>query len=356
MSDSGAATSARRPWPGETLELGGRLLHVRRTPAPPGGEPALFLHGLGGSATNWTDLMALLADRLEGMAVDLPGFGWSPPPADGRYSIRAHAAAVVDAIEAWGRGPVHLFGNSLGGAVATRVAAGRPDLVRSLVLVSPALPVHRAQRSNAHLPMVATPILGERLIRRFSRVAVERRVRGSFSLIYGDPTGVPPERVAEAVAEARRRSELTHESEALIGSLRSLLAGYLERGPEAPWRLAARVPAPTLLVYGLRDRLVDPATASRAARTFPNASLTLLPGSGHVAQMEHPELVARVVRRHLDTAASMPPAPLFQPTPHRASAGLRRPRSYLAVLAALISLAVAAPLLRRATRARTSEI
>src|SRR5690242_15777939 len=125
-------------WPGELASAGAQRLFVRT--APGGGEPAVYIHGLAGSATNWTDLMAELSDFVSGDAVDLPGFGFSPPPPNGDYSISAHARAVAGFIAARGRGPVHLFGNSLGGAVATRLAARRPDLIKSLTLVSPALP------------------------------------------------------------------------------------------------------------------------------------------------------------------------------------------------------------------------
>ena len=59
------------------------------------------------------------------------------------------------------------------------------------------------------------------------------------------------------------------------------------------WQQAARVQAPTLLVWGDRDRLVDVSLAPRAAQTFPDARLLVLPGVGHVAQMERPDLVAR---------------------------------------------------------------
>ncbi len=118
-----------------------------RPPCGPGtAEPAVFVHGLGGSATNWTDLMDLLASgpqpapALAGEAVDLPGFGFSPAPADGDYSIDAKARAVIEFIEQRRRWPVHLIGNSLGGSVAVRVAGRRADLVKTLTLISPALP------------------------------------------------------------------------------------------------------------------------------------------------------------------------------------------------------------------------
>ena len=62
-------------------------------------ERALYVHGLGGASTNWTDLAALLAVRFDGWAVDLPGFGRSQPPPRGRYSIRGHVRAVIDVLE-----------------------------------------------------------------------------------------------------------------------------------------------------------------------------------------------------------------------------------------------------------------
>src|ERR1044071_4754741 len=67
-------------WPGRTVELDGTATFVRDTPATNAtAEPALYVHGLGGSSSNWTDLAALLADKLDGQAIDLPGFGFSDP-------------------------------------------------------------------------------------------------------------------------------------------------------------------------------------------------------------------------------------------------------------------------------------
>lgn len=291
------------PWPGEMVLLGRQEIHVRRMPATAAGaEPAVYVHGLGGSGTNWTDLAEMLSDRVDSLLPDLPGFGWSPAPADGDYSVRAHADSVIALLEKDARGPVHLFGNSLGGAVATRIAALRPDLVRTLTLISPALPAYRPRPSSIHLPVVGIPWLGERLVRLYARLETERRVWASLRYSFADPGSASPRRIAEAVAETRRREKLAHESDAILASLRGVLATYFHRGDENPWRLAARVQAPTLLVYGAMDRIVDPRSAPRAARTFPRATLSVLPRTGHVAQMEHPALVAGLVRRHLDAS------------------------------------------------------
>jgi pimeloyl-ACP methyl ester carboxylesterase len=267
-----------------------------------------MVHGLGGAATNWTDVMDLLRDRLRPVAPDLPGFGFSPPPVGDDYSLRGHARAVTELVERVGAGqPVHLMGNSLGGTVSTVVAATRPDLVRTLTLVSPALPVLRPQLSNVHLPALAVPWAGQQLAKRLGRYPVEQRVRATIALCWADPSRVPPERFEDAMTEADRRARLEHDGDAMIKSLRSLMTAYLRPDRWPLWRLAARVPAPTLLVYGLKDRLVDPRTASRAARTFPDNRLLLLPDSGHVSQMEHPGAVAAAIRRLVETPSSRTP-------------------------------------------------
>jgi pimeloyl-ACP methyl ester carboxylesterase len=300
--------TVRPHWPGHLVELPTGPLHVREAGEPGGGrEPAVMVHGLGGAATNWTDLMGLLEDRLHSLAPDLPGFGWSPPPPHGDYSLRAHLAAVVALVEATDRGPVHLLGNSLGGTVALVTAATRPDLVRTLTLVSPALPVLRPRATNVHLPALAVPFAGQRLARRLGRFPVEQRVRATIALCWADPSRVPAERVAEAIDEADRRARLDHDSDAMLQSLRSLMSAYLRPRAWPLWSLAEHVTAPTLLVYGLKDRLVDPRTASRAAKAIPDSRLVVVPDSGHVTQMEHPGLVAREVRRLLPSGTAATP-------------------------------------------------
>lgn len=297
--------TVRPHWPGHLVELPTGALHVREAGAPGDGrEPAVMVHGLGGAATNWTDLMGMLDDRLHTLAPDLPGFGWSPPPAHRDYSLRAHVSALVALLEAGDRGPVHLFGNSLGGTVALVAAATRPDLVRTLTLVSPALPVLRPRATNVHLPALAVPWAGQRLARRLDRFPVEQRVRATIALCWADPSRVPAQRVAEAIEEASRRARLQHDGDALLMSLRSLMVAYLRPRAWPLWRLAEHVAAPTLLVYGLKDRLVDPRTAPRAAKAVPDSRLVVVPDSGHVTQMEHPGLVAHEVRRLLSSGAA----------------------------------------------------
>ena len=98
------------------------------------------IHGLAGSSTNWTRLAAALSPAATGYSVDLPGHGRSDPPPRGHYSLRADAELIAAVIEQVSGAPVHLVGNSFGGIIATLLAAARPELVRTLTVISPAVP------------------------------------------------------------------------------------------------------------------------------------------------------------------------------------------------------------------------
>ncbi|TVL94009.1 alpha/beta fold hydrolase [Streptomyces sp. SAJ15] len=284
-----------------TASLPGLTLSVRsRPPSRAGLPPALYVHGLGGSSLNWSALMELLADRVDSEALDLPGFGDSPPPDDGDYSLTGHARAVIRYLDASQRGPVHLFGNSMGGAIVTRVAAVRPDLVSTLTLISPALPELRAQRTAWPTALLALPGAARLFVRATQDWTVERRTREVLALCYGDPSRVSPEALAAAVAEQERRAELPYFWDAMARSARGVVDAYTLGGQHSLWRQAERVLAPTLLVYGLRDRLVGHRMAHRASAAFRDSRLLTLVDAGHVAMMEYPEEVARAVIGLLD--------------------------------------------------------
>ncbi|MFD8391626.1 alpha/beta fold hydrolase [Streptomyces sp. NPDC059680] len=283
-----------------SVGLPGVTLSIRsRPPAREGLPPALYVHGLGGSSQNWSALMAELDGVVDGEAVDLPGFGDSPPPDDGNYSVTGHARAVIRYLDAAGRGPVHLFGNSLGGAVTTRVAAVRPDLVRTLTLVSPALPELRIQRTAAPTALLGVPGVAALFTRLTREWTAEQRVRGVLALCYGDPGRVSPEAFQHAVEELERRLQLPYFWDAMARSARGIVNAYTLGGQHGLWRQAERVLAPTLLIYGGRDQLVGFRMARRAARAFRDSRLLSLPDAGHVAMMEYPDVVATTFRELL---------------------------------------------------------
>ncbi|SDM14957.1 Pimeloyl-ACP methyl ester carboxylesterase [Nonomuraea maritima] len=277
-------------WPGRMIGS----MHVRSTPAGPA-EQAVFVHGLAGSATNWTDLMHELKDIVQGHAPDLPGAGFSPEPADGDYSVDAHAGAVIGLLTH--TGPAHLIGNSLGGAIAVRVAASRPDLVRSLTLISPALPDLVPRYGPVRVAAAALPRLGEWAADRLRVLPAEHRIQSSFAMVWADMGAVHPLRLQDAIEEQRRRDGLPHASRAVVATARGIVAEYFRLGRDNLWRQAEQVQAPTLIIHGRHDRLVRPAMARKAYRAFRQVRLVLLPTAGHVAMMEMPQVVAAEARR-----------------------------------------------------------
>jgi pimeloyl-ACP methyl ester carboxylesterase len=295
-------------WPGREVELDGLKSYVRDTPATaPGAEPALYVHGLGGSSTNWTDLAGVLSERLDGQAIDLPGFGHSDPARS--YSLTAMAAHIIRWVEHSGRGPVHLFGNSMGGAAVVVAAALRPDLVRSLTLISPAMPFLDPRRSlqGPIVPLLLLPNAAKLAAKRMSSMDPEELAAMVIDSCYADPTRYPEQRRLEAIEEARRRHSVPWYAEAYVGSLRGLVGSFLRAylpGEGSMWRMAAKIQAPTLVIAGRQDKLVDIRTAPQVARLVPDSRLMMLEGVGHVAQMEVPRTVARAVLGLLDELQS----------------------------------------------------
>lgn len=291
------------PHPGRFLDLGPHQLFVR-TPVPPDdpGEraPAVLVHGLAGASTSWRDLAALLCPTLDCLVPDLPGFGRSDPPPDEDWSLDTHVAAVARLIERHVGAPVHLLGTSLGGAVCVRLAAQRPDLVRSLVLVSPSLPDFRPRLVPDPLVLGAVvPGLGRLLRRRESSQPTRARVRHLMELCWADPDAVHPDRVREAEEEVSRRSGLAWASTAFEGSVRGLVAAWVERGERGLWRALAGIAVPVLVVWGKQDRLADVRLAERAGQVLRDGEVLVLEHTGHVSHMEDPHRVAEAVLRHV---------------------------------------------------------
>lgn len=292
-----AVALAAREWPYRMIRVDGLDACLREVPdADPELPPVVFVHGLGGSSLNFTAVGHLLSDAVRGSALDLPGFGRTPPR-DRPSGIADHARVLEAYLDEYAGPPVHLFGNSMGGAVAVHLTARRPDLVRTLTLVSPAMPDARPRVVSAYFAAISAPKLGLALIRRNTRLPFERRVKLGLRLIFGDDSALPPEVVQAYETELRRRDTQPWVAESVYAGARSLVQANLTLPRWSLWADAARVRCPVLLVYGGRDKLVDARIRNRAQAAFPDARLLYLPASGHVAQIEHPAEVAAAFRQ-----------------------------------------------------------
>lgn len=284
------------PWPATFDQAGRARLNIRRTPGPDG-VPAVYVHGLGGSSTNWTDLAALLAPVAGGTALDLPGFGYSEPADGFDFSLEAHADVVARHIEDVGA-PVHLLGNSMGGAISLIVAARRPELVKTLTLISPAMPDRRPDPRRLSDPRMAfayLPLVGARVRRQLAALGPRDRAAQVIRLCFADPSKFAGSRLDELAEEHGARAGFAWAAPALARSTFGIFRAWSAVGKASLWSLAPRVHTPTLVVWGLNDRVISVRRATRTARALPRARLLVLPRTGHVAQMERPIVVAKAV-------------------------------------------------------------
>ncbi len=117
---------------------------------------------------------------------------------------------------------------------------------------------------------------------------------------------MPEERIAEAVDEVRRQYGAPWYVDAYLRTLRGLVGSFVRAylpGSNSMWRVAERITAPTLVITGRQDRLVDVRVAPAVGKLIPDSRLLVLDQVGHVAQMERPDLVARAVLSMLDEFA-----------------------------------------------------
>ncbi|GAA5128442.1 alpha/beta fold hydrolase [Haloechinothrix salitolerans] len=276
-------------------------LHVRRTePAlsPDDADTAVYVHGLGGSSTNWTDLGVLLAPWGRGVAIDLPGFGFSEPDPAFDFTLAGHTEQLARFIAGLGKGPVHLLGNSMGGAIAALLAGGRPDLVKTLTLISPAVPDLRplpSRLSDPRMALAYLPVVGRSARRQLAAMTPRERARRVIELCFADPSSFPESRLAELAEEHGERLELPWAMTALSRSTSDIFRVWLARGPSSIWSVLRAVAAPSLVVWGDKDKVISARKAHRTARLLRDSRLLMLPNVGHVAQMEHPTAVARAV-------------------------------------------------------------
>lgn len=289
------------PWTGSVESVDGLRLHVRRTdPAltPEGTPTAIYIHGLGGSSTNWTDLGNTLAPWASGVAVDLPGFGFSEPEETFDFSLVSQVEALATFVAGLGDGPVHVLGNSMGGAIGALFAASHPELVRSLTLISPAVPDLRLdprRLSDPRMALAVLPLVGPRFRKQLAALGPRERAQQVIRLCFADPSVFPDQRLDELAEEHGARMAFEWAAPALARSTAQIFRTWFTPGGRSLWTTLTRITAPTLVVWGQDDKVVSVRKANRTVRKLARGKLLVLPRTGHVAQMERPYEVAHAV-------------------------------------------------------------
>jgi pimeloyl-ACP methyl ester carboxylesterase len=292
------------PWPGvedDRIEVAGRPTRVLRAEgrADDGddGDPQLLVHGLGGSAPTWIEVVGPLADRGPVVALDLPGFGRTPTRAGDRLTVAGYRDFVLRTADVLGWDRFTLHGNSMGGLVAMHLAAKHPDRVAALVLVSPAIP----PRVPAQLLFPARPTFDSMVPIAVSSVTASalgllglaspsltrRRNRELLGLIYSDPDSVD-HRILDLLAADFAGGEVDERRRALLSATRSIAGLWTD--PRSTWRALDRVTAPTLVLGGTKDALVPAKVLRSVLARRRDWRGHLVDDRRHALMLEDPEL------------------------------------------------------------------
>jgi len=298
---------------------------------PRRGPLIVCVHGLAGSAVNWSAIAPLLTSRCRVLAPDLAGHGLTRSARRGT-DVQSNKRLLDRFIDEVSNGPVILMGNSMGGMIALLEAEATADKVAGLVLVDPALPFVPARPDlliAAVFVASGLPGLGTALLRGVQKLPPKSVVARTLSLCCQDPSRVPADVVAAHVEMERRRSGFAEAGHDLGVATRSVIANA-GLGGHAYRAGIASLTCPVLLIHGERDRLVPASAARAAAQAHPSWSLVVLPDVGHVPQLEAPRACADAIFGWLDTGGR--PAELIAaaatPTVARLSISrrLRRPK------------------------------
>jgi pimeloyl-ACP methyl ester carboxylesterase len=256
------------------------------------GEPILFVHGLSGCWRNWLENLPHFGAGRRAIALDLPGFGTSPMP-DWEIEMPALGTLVNEFCDALGLTGTTLVGNSMGGFIAVEALGERPELYERLVLVS-AAGILNTWNPEGRATVTAfgwkkfSPMIADRGAWIVSRPHARRALLSPF-MRY--PNRLRADLLWEQLDGGARCPGF---GEALLALIRRDIREKL-----------GAIELPTLIVWGLSDRVIPVAAAVSYHRRIPHSRLEIFERTGHVPQLERPLRFNAVLD---DFLAEAPPA------------------------------------------------
>lgn len=247
---------------------------------PQGAETIVLVHGFGADKSTWLWFARDLTERYHVIAVDLPGFGASDRP-HGSYDVGTQVERLAAFTEALAIRRLHLVGHSMGGHIAALYAARYRQQVTSLTLMANA-GVSAPQRSEffQHLDEHGDNPLLVTTTPQYDRL---------LDWLFVAPPQLP-ESIHQYLAQ-RAVDDNPHQREVF----EHLQQRYLPLEPELP-----RISAPTLLLWGDQDRILDVSSIEVMKPLLADARVVIMKGCGHAPMLERPEETAAHYRQFLD--------------------------------------------------------
>jgi pimeloyl-ACP methyl ester carboxylesterase/CRP-like cAMP-binding protein len=256
----------------------------------PNRQVALLIHGWSSSWYAMSPLIGLMSQRFRAIAVDLPGYGASPPFPE-RVTIPAYTDLLADFAERVTDGPVVLVGHSMGGMISLTMALRYPELVERMVLIGPTI----SGRLSQYINLFISPItilerfgLGSLIVSAFERAMVGISDRLMRPASFAERSGITREEHLRLQADVRRPGQGRVRAECFFAMRENDLSGRL-----------SEVQAPALVLWGAEDNTVPLRDAGVVADEWPDADLRIIPKAGHWPHFETPDTVRRQVASYL---------------------------------------------------------
>jgi abhydrolase domain-containing protein 6 len=231
------------------------------------GEPVVLLHGFGASADNWNRFAARLTRRYRVIAPDLPGWGQSTRREAESYGYPRQVERLQQFLEQLGLERFHLVGHSMGGFIASAYAARYPEKVATLGLIAP----HGVTEPHAS-ELAKSVAAGDNWLVAASVPEFDRLLNNVFAR-----RPYLPKSVFRLLAQHAIRNSA--KSAAIFAEMQTNQPPLEER--------LAEIKAPTLIIWGDQDRVLDVSCAEVFRQRIQRAEVLLLPGSGHMPLVEN---------------------------------------------------------------------
>ncbi|MCU1357027.1 MAG: hypothetical protein JWM89_2445 [Acidimicrobiales bacterium] len=266
----------------------GRTLAVDIT-GPADGPTLLFVHSAPGSRRCDPDPAVTAARGIRLVTFDRAGYGDSTPlPADSLPSIEGHAADAALVAEALEAGPVDVVGWSAGGRIAAALAAGRPELVRSIAIVATPAPEDEVPWvPDAYKPMTAQlrtdpSTAYAHLIEAFEAMGMTESIAADDDVAAGQVSGGDGDAALLAERPDIKAAVVTMVRAGTANGVQGMTADIVS-DQIAPWDFdLSAVIAPTTCWYGTDDAIVTPAHGDWWASQIPGATTHEVDGIGHL--------------------------------------------------------------------------
>lgn len=272
----------------------GRIFLQQSGPAD--GPPIVLIHGTAAWSGLWRDTMERLAQRnLRVIAIDVPPFGFSDRPRPPEYSRAVQADRIADVLDALKIDRAILVGHSFGAGPTVETVLRHPQKVRGLVLVAGALGISNGPAGEPAGPVawiLDQPWLRDTLVAATATNPLLTRTLLATMLHRKEQA------TAEVAAILQVPMTLKHSSHDLGGWLKSLLAAD-------PTALSANrdrygeLKAPTVLIWGDHDTLTPLAQGRDIQGLIAGSRIVVMPGIGHIPQVEDPEGFAKILGDNL---------------------------------------------------------